>query len=240
MSVPPDSPVTPSHSTAWGAPPPVPAHALGTEGSRPPLHPLFIPSASDMPTPMGSEMALGDLIHLDDEALSPDATRGSAPATPTSGLERPPLSGLPSAVFKPDPSMSLATATPLEPSTTSPLLGEGSPTSAANFNLSSLWGGQDGPSGSHSPVNAPISEPATEPPRASEEDQADMDIDDDSDDHALDMFLRDEDGPPPTPAQAEEPAESMTPPPKVLPLESKTSVWTGSVSYGLLRLWLPI
>jgi hypothetical protein len=61
MSIPPESPITPTTPSfsQWGAPPPLPAHAFGPNGSG-------TPSIFDMPSSTG-EMALGDLIHLDDE-----------------------------------------------------------------------------------------------------------------------------------------------------------------------------
>lgn len=80
-SIPPDSPITPTSAT-WGAPPPVPMHALhqqqyphdpgpsmmGSEG-RPSLNPLFIHTSSDMlqHSPVETELNLSDFINMDEE-----------------------------------------------------------------------------------------------------------------------------------------------------------------------------
>lgn len=71
-SMPPESPTTPSMAS-WGAPPPVPLHALdgssiSPSSSRPSLNPLFIHTSSDMVTsPVEQELNLADLINIDDE-----------------------------------------------------------------------------------------------------------------------------------------------------------------------------
>ncbi|KAI0084453.1 transcription factor S-II, central domain-containing protein [Irpex rosettiformis] len=71
-SIPPESPTTPI-TASWGAPPPVPLHALDGSGispssSRPPINPLFMHTSSDMVTsPVEQELNLADLINIDDE-----------------------------------------------------------------------------------------------------------------------------------------------------------------------------
>ncbi|KXN87405.1 Transcription factor bye1 [Leucoagaricus sp. SymC.cos] len=102
LSVPPESPVVPSHSPvvadqSWGAPPPVPAHVLqqhqqgtavaGDDILNPSIRPLFVHTMSDVvmaavPEP---ELNLADLINIDEDGTEQDgtvltsATTGSGP-----------------------------------------------------------------------------------------------------------------------------------------------------------------
>lgn len=137
-SVQPDSPVTPT-TPGWGAPPPVPAHALhasdpGAMG-RPPVNPLFVQTSSELAplTPVEQELNLADLINIDDE---PGQEVSISLATP----DLPPISD-----STPAPMESKAST---EPVPTTPLTGI-SPfasrsshpelASRPSFNLNAIW-----------------------------------------------------------------------------------------------------
>ena len=99
LSVPPESPVVPSHSPItvdqqiWGAPPPVPAHVLqqhqhqqqqDTVGPTDdilgsPIRPLFAHTMSDivMATAPEPELNLADLINIDEDGMEQDTNSAS-------------------------------------------------------------------------------------------------------------------------------------------------------------------
>jgi hypothetical protein len=216
MSLPPESPVTPQNASeqlAWGAPPPVPQHAFG----GPSIHSIFAPSTPNHPTLGGTEMTLDDLIHFDDDVVvQVDEKQSSIPPSPTDTEERPLMPSHSSTVFGSDPSMSDVDTTSFEMGTNlSPIV--------PNFDLSTLWGGQNGPNNLSKETG--LSHPAA--PSAEEDGQTDMDLDGDANDQAFDMFLRDEESLPiaAQPPQTEEPQPCAPP-----TVEDKPLVWTGTVS----------
>jgi hypothetical protein len=163
VSVPPESPVTQNH--AWGAPPPVPAHAMlmspseeATSSSLPyptersPVNSSFAPTGTEMPIPE-PELNLADFINMDDEIPSAvDAGNTAFFASPPAGSPM-----VEDAVSPPD----VQTASP---PATSPTTGI-SPFAAkpesphTSFNLAALW-------------NAPRNEtPSTSPPPPENRDQ---------------------------------------------------------------------
>jgi len=196
VSVPPESPVVPQ-SASWGAPPPLPVHAIqpGDDlssarlhygSARPPVDPLFVHTTSDfqMEEP---ELNLADLINIDDEPSGQDApASGSLPASPA--LQKSPVLGeaaasqsLPSPV--PDPA-------PESPTGISPFanVSKLERVRSMSFDLNSLWSApkKDVPA---TPVSLPP-QPAKEP--------KDVIMDSDilgegADDQDFDMFLDEKD-----------------------------------------------
>ncbi|KAF7794232.1 hypothetical protein EIP86_005364 [Pleurotus ostreatoroseus] len=203
-SVPPESPVTP-HAPSWGAPPPVPLHAIhtasnsgDTAGARPPLNPLFIPSASDFatPAPVEQELNLADLINIDEDpgqevsismaqkTLSPVTEHTSAVATvPMDRSET-------SASLSPPPR---TPSTGLSPFASRSAYPEGIP--GQSFDLNAVWS---------APASKEDNTPATQPgddkhqdepmhidsPDEMKEASADVDMaGEKTEDHDFDMFL---------------------------------------------------
>jgi hypothetical protein len=220
-SVPPESPVIPSpvvpQSESWGAPPPVPAHALpdgqvapyGDPGhpSRPPL---FINTESEMTMPE-PELNLADLINLDEE--------------PTSAQDGP--SGTPSTTTNPSaPTQDLASSSVLTPPTTTPTglspfanvpqtqaqTGAPQPSRSASFDLNSLWSkpSGDSPISETNPVERETSTPSMEDAgdTAMSEPQG-------ADDGDFDMFLEEK--------------EPLTPEASRAMFDSLPHVWNGKV-----------
>jgi hypothetical protein len=220
MSIPPESPITPTTPSfsQWGAPPPLPAHAFGPNGSG-------TPSIFDMPSSTG-EMALGDLIHLDDEPGFFDENV-SIPQS----LDHGSLSGLSSSVLQLGIGTNVADSTSFQQSGGSPLLGDGSnllesPSSAARFDLSALWGGQAAPASPSAGLSASVQRSTA---RSLQYDGPSMEMDLGDDDDAFDMFLRDDDDGV-TPEDAPEQTTKAQTPPPLPSIESKPQVWFGHVS----------
>ncbi|KAA1469150.1 hypothetical protein DENSPDRAFT_834719 [Dentipellis sp. KUC8613] len=230
-SMPPESPITPSGPSSWGAPPPVPLHAMQTSPidatpygiTRPPINPLFMPSASDM-QPLETELNLGDLIHIDEEPTD-------AATLPTPALEKGPGAAELAAPV-PEPAM-----TPTQPVTGISPFAANNPDMAprASFDLSTLW---SGPSDTKREDGLELDRPPTPPPDIGEQHEAMVDGDGDhemhveahveteADDQDFDMFLeRDED---------EQPAEPEAPQPSPEEVfEKLPHVWTGILSMPL-------
>ncbi|KAF5362569.1 hypothetical protein D9756_002357 [Leucocoprinus leucothites] len=106
LSVPPESPVAPTHSPitpdqqqqqTWGAPPPVPAHVLqqqqqGAGGPaddilHPSIRPLFVHTMSDvvMASVPEPELNLADLINIDEDGAEQDGSAAAAADTTATG-----------------------------------------------------------------------------------------------------------------------------------------------------------
>lgn len=216
MSIPPQSPVTPQSSSeqfTWGAPPPVPQHALGS----PSLYSLLNSAALDHTISTGSEMTLDDLIHFDDDVIQVDGEQFSVPPSPSDTAEHPHILSLASAIHGSDTGSGVDMI-PFE-------LASGMSPAVLNFDLSTLWGGQNGQD--HFSSGANVNQmPA---PNVPEDGQGDMDVDGDGNDRAFDMFLEDEESQATVnqPARVDEP-KPVSPPPAQM-VEDKPCVWTGTV-----------
>ncbi|KAJ3815288.1 hypothetical protein F5876DRAFT_31060 [Lentinula aff. lateritia] len=136
LSVPPESPVVPV-SEGWGAPPPVPPHALDmareTNATRPPL---YLHTSSDLGI-TEPEMNLADLINIDDEpgsnqtVASPKDVQESIEADALVVLRSP--TGISPFAIQPAPSPSTSSPSAQLPSAQPP-----TPRSSI-FDLNSLW-----------------------------------------------------------------------------------------------------
>lgn len=188
LSVPPESPVVPSHSptadtagvTGWGAPPPVPAHVLqqhqhqqGSAGEdilTPSIRPLFAHTISEVtmaaPEP---ELNLADLINIDEDGAEQDSTTtGVGDSTPDSStavaqsLDQPIELGGSTADKPPGAHHTvpgLGSVSPVtSPTTPSPF--SATRPRGLSFDLNSLWSGPKDDDMSRSPEAPPASSDA--------------------------------------------------------------------------------
>lgn len=215
QSVPPESPIVPQ-TPSWGAPPPLPMHILEqanaanavaaaitmspTSLERPPIHPLFIPAASNLPTSMEPELNLADLINIDEETDEPVVL---TPVVDHSRLLR------------------SLTATEMSPQGAILSAGSLESPSAPSFNLNTLWlasGDAQDPTASPKPDNrVDVRDDAPE---------ADADIGD-TNDGDFDMFLEGEDDDT-LPLEPQPPSKETSTSPAAF--EDLPQVWQGTVS----------
>ncbi|KAF8630111.1 hypothetical protein AX15_003072 [Amanita polypyramis BW_CC] len=230
VSVPPESPVVPQKSPTWGAPPPVPAHAM-TSGeepqsptvARPPPNPLFVHTASELSVPV-PELNLADIINIEDEASGHDAaTTEPLPVSPSSAASdvRAQIDIAEKHGEMAKQQSPLHAATGISPFAAKP--------SVPSFDLSSLW---SGPSVEAAPSAPPAAAAATlspkSPPPAAAEGHKDVimesEISHATQDQDFDMFL-------------EEKEEKEQPPPPPVPpqptFEDLPRVWSGKISMPL-------
>ncbi|KDR80731.1 hypothetical protein GALMADRAFT_241158 [Galerina marginata CBS 339.88] len=229
VSVPPESPTVPIHSPAieqqWGAPPPVPPHALlpttgktdevpsGTSGP-----PSFLQSP-DAAITMEPELNLADLINIDEEQ-EPTRTEQSSAKDPSGDPALNPTSS-PADILQSSSSTSIPTG--ISPFATRQ-------TRAASFDLSSLW---NGPKNEPS-VTVASAEPPAAPSQAVVEESAGEGSDKDdamelesveANDQDFDMFLEEN--------QPESPSELIVTPIPQKDVESLPQVWTGKITMPL-------
>jgi hypothetical protein len=191
-SVPPESPMT--ENSTWGAPPPLPLHALqrqdqGTSLSpleRPSPSPLFVHTASDLAVQhqVESELNLADLINIDDDTSQDGLLTAEALATPVA--ENPPtIDKEPEPVHNQLSSSSSMSPpptgiSPFAVNTSTPDL-----TTRPSFDLSSVW------SAPRQDEEQPEPEPSTRPVPEEPKDPL-MDVaffGEEADDQDFDMFL---------------------------------------------------
>ncbi|PIL25119.1 transcription factor [Ganoderma sinense ZZ0214-1] len=245
-SVPPESPVVgqaPTH--AWGAPPPVPAHATPQAGEpaspssslRPPAHPLFVPSASDFAGgPVENELNLADLINIDEESTGEIAMSHSG-ILPNPFAELPPVvpEAKPEAAPQPQSARSPTTPSTAPGIGISPFAAKGSQPdtpSRSSFDLNALWT----PTATDQPPQLPPtgSQPQAEPSSSrpvGQQNESDL-LGGQADDQDFDMFLNHHEPDPPEEEKAPEPVEP-TPEEKRATFDTQTPVWNGIVSMPL-------
>lgn len=236
-SVPPESPVVPQTPT-WGAPPPVPLHASHPDVNagasvpgmgRPPVNPLFVPSASDYQTLVEGELNLADLINIDEDGPS-DVPTFAPTSTPFGDDTPPPFASQPPGTQAPPPRSPTA---PTPSTGISPFMARPDTASHPSFDLNSLWtpkGDASGQGQTPEPHDVPMHDGEAEslvgPGTLGEV----------ADDQDFDMFLgKDEE---------EQPAAEALPPvvddsPEGLrnAFEALPKVWTGTVrlQFSVLR-----
>ena len=194
-SIPPESPSVPQSATWRGT---LPMHhdtyspPIG-DNIRPPIHPLFVTSASDPQTLLEPELDIADLIHLDDElapqdtlgdhlptpALDPSAMPSAselpAPAPPESAP--PPPLDIPPAPSEPSSAMVTSPTLPIKPETPS----------RPSFDLNALWSSPKSEVASRETEIAPEPEPEQQESRSHP-----MEVDSfpcEATDQDFDMFL---------------------------------------------------
>jgi hypothetical protein len=245
-SVPPESPTTPT-AASWGAPPPVPLHALhgsgaGPSSGRPPLNPLFIHTSSDVvvASPVEHELNLADLINIDEEpgqelsisladpVVPPISESTPVPSDPASDNGGAGTSQSPPAP-PPAPPMSAAGLSPFAARSAHPDLAPPRP----SFDLDAIWStGSGGVSQSDSKdvaMQGAEPEPEMEPERPVSPELSGGHGLGAGDDHDFDMFLQGKDDgdddkeeePSPRPSSSESIRAAF---------EASPVVWTGKVS----------
>ena len=239
-SIPPESPIIPQSAT-WGGSFPIHHDSYSPPGDsiRPPIHPLFAPSTSELQTSPEPEMDIADLIHLDDE-FAPQDTFGDH--LPTPALE---ASVMPEPPAPPEPAPPPPLIIPPSSSEPSPVIAA-SPTqlvkpetpSRTSFDLNALWSSPKTETTSREITKELEPEPEPEPEQEQEQEHRSHPIEVDSippeaTDQDFDMFLeKDQDT---DVAQGERPQDPEAAFLAVPP------VWTGKVSdrdnsQGLLLL----
>ncbi|KAF8906293.1 hypothetical protein CPB84DRAFT_1770475 [Gymnopilus junonius] len=214
ISVPPESPTvqqTPPSEQEWGAPPPVPPHAMspvlakGDEASSVPSRPpLFLQTSSDFIV-SEPELNLADLINIDEEQ-EPTSTIAEQDSTTI-------FTPLPPDISQPSPT----TATPTG---ISPFAARQDKPRVGSFDLSALWNGPK--EESPVPTLASLEDTGVE---GSDKDDA-MDLESvEANDQDFDMFL--EENPP------EPPSDLIVTPIPMKDVESLPEVWSGKITMPL-------
>jgi hypothetical protein len=198
VSIPPASPITQSH--AWGAPPPVPAHAMSmspseetsssslpypTESS--PMNPSFPPTSMETPIPE-PELNLADFINMDDEVPSAvNAGNTAFVASPPAGSPMVEDSVSPPAVQSASPP-STSPPTGISPFAAKP------ESPRTSFSLAALWNAPQNEAQSASPRPLETrNQPAAAVAREEDKDIVMEHETTGADDQDFDMFLVDKD-----------------------------------------------
>lgn len=237
-SVPPDSPITPT-TPSWGAPPPVPMHALHSHDpsasptiGRPPVNPLFHQTSSEMVSMHAEhELNLADLINIDEEPGQEVSISLATPIIPTisdsaSNAMDSQASPSPSSMSPPGPlSISATGISPFAPRSAHPDL-----VARPSFSLDAIWSPQDeaGPGPNGAETLASDDRLTQEEPRQGAGTASPMGVDiitEEAEDQDFDMFLNggddDREIPEPTPEDVQ------------AAFEAQASVWTGKVGVFL-------
>lgn len=208
MSIPPESPITPTGGAGWGGPPRVPMHVLTTPTEEMPMGSAFSGEMSTEP-----EMNLADLINIDDE-LQPVQQDVSAPPAPAPTVDLAPSSPIPGFGRALSPELPVAASSPTVPTGISPFASKPEAARTASFDLNALWAApkkeEDLPKDEASvsppvttsspPPQQPHSPVSMEEPQNRKEEMMDLDETDDQD---FDMFLEEKDnGPGPSSPEA--------------------------------------
>ena len=235
------SPITPTSVTPWGAPPPLPLHAIHVDdavgvgsglgagmiiGGRLHPRPLFVPSASDFGSSMEGGLNLADLINIDDDPSTDEV------------VEKSQTSNQPRAETESTASVTPEVITPSGPSPFVVNLPMESPR-RASFDLNSLWSAQ---SKEADKTEAVAEKPKEDAPKGDKQEPASvsrvgdaersdsMELDSteeqETKDQDFDMFLK-EDGGGNGEAKIAGPS---TPVKEDIDVESLTQVWVGAVS----------
>jgi hypothetical protein len=229
VSVPPESPtVSQTPSESWGAPPPLPPHAVSNSGgematpiSRPPVNPLFIHTESEIAPPAPEpELNLADLINIDDEPTEQEPFLPSSSSSLTSMVVDEPMTTEPVALEAPSPSLPLPTGI-------SPFAARAEKSKAMSFDLNALWNApkSEDASKTATPRSPPLT--TTPPLSLSNGDQKDIpmelesEADDEAKDQDFDMFLEDREVEKVEPVNAADVLQAA--------FDALPQVWTGQV-----------
>lgn len=226
-SVPPDSPVTPI-TPSWGAPPPVPMHALHTGDlsamGRPPVNPLFVHTQSELapPTPVEHELNLADLINIDEEPGQEVSISLATPTLPPISESAPaPTDSRTSA--EPSPSTPLTGISPFASRSSHPELA-----SRPSFDLNSIWSPKDESAPAvEEPQDVVMQEERRQEPMTASPLGVEI-IGEEANDQDFDMFLNggDEESEAAAPT---DPAAPQTPEDIQAAYDAQSAVWSGKV-----------
>lgn len=227
-SVPPESPVVHQDNSRWGAPPPVPLHAM-SPSEEPPSPSLTILEQEGPPMnlPFGNtlditmyepEIDLADFLNMDDEAPTAEGTANST--------QTPQLLDQPIVVDAPSPRTAATTTStsPVVPTGISPFAAKPETPTSGSFNLNTLWSAS---TKQDIHTVTPPSTVAEQEPQATavNEEPKDMVLGSDTseaDDQDFDMFLDEKDQT--TSAETLQAAFDALP-----------QVWTGKVIFKIHR-----
>ena len=229
VSVPPESPtVSQTPSESWGAPPPIPPHAVSNNAgemaspiSRPPVNPLFIHTASELAPPAPEpELNLADLINIDDEPTEQESFLPSSSSSLPPMVADEPMTTEPVALEAPSPSLPLPTGI-------SPFAARAEKSRAMSFDLNALWNApkSEDASKTATPRSPPLT--TTPPLSLSNGDQKDIpmelesEADDEAKDQDFDMFLEDREIEKVEPVNAADALQAA--------FDALPNVWTGQV-----------
>ena len=239
-SVPPDSPVTPV-TPSWGAPPPVPMHALHPHDSiasptvgRPSVNPLFHQTPSEMVSMhVEHELNLADLINIDEEPGQEVSISLATPSTPAIAINASidvnsqSLSDIPIPSTPAPLSISATGISPFAPRSAHPDL-----VPRPSFDLNSIWSPMDEDEASLEVSDAqPVKDESHQRAIAASPTGVDV-VAEEADDQDFDMFLNGGDDDRELP-QAPSPSPEAT----QAAFESQDSVWVGKVSFHLTLFW---
>ncbi|KAH8108343.1 hypothetical protein DFH11DRAFT_1691587 [Phellopilus nigrolimitatus] len=180
----------------WGAPPPLPMHVLQNQSelastgsplsSRPPVRPLFVPSASDYTSSGEEGLSLADLINIDDDLPTQEMPQSNPQQRMSEQFNAESGSGITPVIITPSgpspfaPSSSKATESPRRTS----------------FNLNSLWTGLDKndtpnePEATQDDQEIPLAKNSiVDNQEENQDDAMDLESVEDYDDRALDAIL---------------------------------------------------
>ncbi|PFH51770.1 hypothetical protein AMATHDRAFT_74665 [Amanita thiersii Skay4041] len=222
LSVPPESPVVPQQSPTWGAPPPVPPHAITsaspkeetpspTTPLRSPISTLFMHTPSEL-TVRNTELELNldDLINIDEDSSAQESTAPDSSVVPPSPVSQDTPSP-PDVTEKSPEEQTNPLPSPQQTTGISPFAARQS------FDLTKIWSGPNAES------TSPISPSSPKSPQVVTEEPKDIVMESDTiqgaEDHDFDMFLEEKEPPAPPP-----------PPPVEPKFEDLPLVWTGKVS----------
>lgn len=229
-SIPPESPNVPQSATWGGSFPMHHGNYSPTNDSiRPPIHPLFAPSASVLQTSPEPELDIADLIHLDDEPAPQDAFSDHLP-TPAPEVSAPSGTDLP---VPPEPAPPPPLIIPSSSTESSPVAA--SPTqlvkpetpARVSFDLSALWSSPKTELASREIAKEP--EPEPEPEQEQEHRSHPIEVDTiprEATDQDFDMFLEKD--------QDTEVAQDERPQDPEAAFQAVPPVWMGKVSSELL------
>ncbi|KAF9075359.1 hypothetical protein BDP27DRAFT_1315936 [Rhodocollybia butyracea] len=227
VSVPPESPLTPS-SESWGAPPPVPAHAFDTSKESLPIRPSLITNASPEPVATEPELNLADLINIDDEpgwgqeTVSPDYHHSPSESTGPAIVRSP--TGISPFAIQGTPSSAPPAPAPAPEVVASPSATQSSPSPpptaqpttprAPAFDLNSLWSMSN-----LSKAPSVTVEPTSNPEASIPKDKAMEGESVTPNDQDFDMFLEEKESETPEAAQAT--------------FDALPQVWSGKINMPL-------
>ena len=219
MSAPPESPIVQQSPTSaeqsWGAPPPVPVHAMSPKAAG---VDEFVGGISKLPSftqtpeenPAEPELNLADLINIDEDETSTPSTNVQSQVA---SIASPTDTSLPSPTFT-------------IPTGISPFAARPDRLRGASFDLNSLW---SAPKEESLPVDSSISgvAPVEEPPAegSDKDDAMELESVDEANDQDFDMFLEDKEEKPQEPIDKFKVTPIIPKDPETLP-----TVWAGKVS----------
>ncbi|KAF9466087.1 hypothetical protein BDZ94DRAFT_1213427 [Collybia nuda] len=206
-SVPPESPVVHQDNSRWGAPPPVPLHAMSPSEDPLPSSPTTLDEGGPSSalsfgntgldaTMYEPEIDLADFLNMDDETPTTESDTHASQVQETT--DQPIVVDAPHSTDTPtsEPTTTTTIAPPATPTGISPFAAKSETPTSTSFNLNTLWTAPPKQE-IHTPTPPPPPAAEQEPPQVNEE-VKDMVLGSDTseaDDQDFDMFLDEKDQP---------------------------------------------